>query len=93
MRVDIRLADGPVIRLEPEPVEVLDQRPIERRPAALAIVILDPEQDSGASSAGDAPGPDRVGDVTQMQVAGRGRRESGPGRDQEVDPSPPSPAR
>ena len=62
-RVGIRLADRTEIRTESEPVEVLEQRLVELRPAPLAIVVLDPEQDARAAGRSQAPGPDRVRDV------------------------------
>ena len=47
-------------------------------PASLAIVVLDPQQHPAPGRRGEAPDPDRVGDVAEMQVAGRRRREPRP---------------
>ena len=76
-RVGVGLADRAHVRHEPEPVEVLQDGRVEYGPATLAIVILDAQEHAAADRPGDAPRPDRVGDVTQVEVAGRGRGEPG----------------
>jgi hypothetical protein len=62
---------------ESEPVQILEQRRFELRPAADPVVILDPQQHLRSAAAGEAPDVDRVHDVTQVHVACWGRRKSG----------------
>jgi hypothetical protein len=71
------LPDRAAVRGESEPGEIVEDRRVVRRPAALPIVVLDPEQDRRPARRGGAPGPDRVGDVAEMEVAGRRRGEPG----------------
>jgi hypothetical protein len=85
MRVAIRLPAGARagakgvgrkdIRLESEPVEVLEQRPFVLRPATLAVVVFDAQQHPPAAHPRHAPDPDRVHDVAQVQIPGRRRGE------------------
>ena len=44
-RASIRWPDRPSVGVEAEPGEVLEDRGVELRPAALPIVVLDPQQD------------------------------------------------
>jgi len=46
---------GRAIGSESEPVEVVEERPLELRPTALAIVVLDPQEDRSARRSGEAP--------------------------------------
>ena len=81
-----RLASGPRSAPEPEPGEVLEHRRVELRPAALPVVVLDPQQDPAADLAGHAPHPDRVGDVTQVQVTRSGPARTGSASPRGSDP-------
>ena len=60
---------------EGEPVQIVEDAALEFRPAPLAIVILDPQQHSSRQRACDPPDPLGVENVTEMEPAGRGRRE------------------
>ena len=53
---------------EAEPLEIFEQRPLELRAAADAVVILDAEVDTPVQCARDAPHVDRVHDVPEVQV-------------------------
>ncbi len=64
----------PAVRVESEPVEVVEQRRLECRPAADAIVILDAQQHAPVQRAGDPPDVNRVHDVPEVQVPCRGGR-------------------
>lgn len=61
--------------VEAEPGEVFENGGIEFGPAALAIVVLDAEQDLAVAIVGGLPDVEGVDDVSQMKKAGRGRRE------------------
>ena len=70
------LVARPDVGHEAEPVEILEQRLLVLRPAALPVVILDPEQHRRAPCPRRLPDVERVGDVAEVEVAGGGRRES-----------------
>ncbi len=55
---------------ESEPVEILEDRGLVFRPAANAIMILEPEQHAAAERARHAPRVDGVDDVTEVKIAG-----------------------
>jgi hypothetical protein len=78
-----RLAHRPLVGREAEPFEVLEDGGVEGLAEALPVVVLDPEQDSGAGQPGTPPDPQRVRDVSEMQEAGRGGREPCPRRSRE----------
>ena len=59
--------------LEAEPREILEDRPLELDARALAIVILDAQQDLAVAIARRAPDVERVDDVAEVQITG-GRR-------------------
>ena len=61
---------------EPEPVQVVEDAALEFRPAALAVVIFDPEQHTSRHGVGDPPNPFGIENVTEMEPAGRRRREA-----------------
>ena len=84
------MAHRPEVGPEPQPVEVLEQRGVVLRPAALAIVVLDAEQHASAGAPGDAPHPDGVGDVAQVEEAGRSGREARQRADERVSAVVPS---
>jgi len=62
---DRRSAD---IGYEAEPVEILEDRLLENRAAANAVVILDAEEYAATERTCDAPDVDGVHDVSQVQV-------------------------
>ncbi|MCL4684991.1 hypothetical protein KJ059_09605 [Myxococcota bacterium] len=68
------------VRLEAEPVEILEQRLLVARLATLAIVVLDAQQHARLERLREAPHVDGVGDVPEVQEAGGGRREARPWR-------------
>jgi hypothetical protein len=82
-RLVLALADEgrtPRIRLEPQPVQIIQQRGFELRPAAKAVVILDAEQHPPVHRAGDSPDVNRIHHVPEVQVPcrrGRITRERG----------------
>ena len=53
---------------EPKPVQILEQSPLEGRPAPDAIVVLDAQDHAPAEGARESPDVDRVHDVSQVQV-------------------------
>jgi hypothetical protein len=57
---------APLVRHEAEPVEVVEERRFELRPAADPIVILDAQQHASTPSASQPPHVDRVHDVTEV---------------------------
>jgi hypothetical protein len=61
---------------EAEPVEVVKQRHFVLRPAAIAIVIFDPQQHLAAARARLAPYRERVGDMAEVELPGRRRGEA-----------------
>ena len=77
-RVVVRLAIGAVVGDEPQPIQVLEQRDLVLRAAARPVVVLDAQEDPPVGRARDAPGPDRVRHVTEVQESGRCRCEAGP---------------
>src|SRR6185503_12432988 len=83
IRLSIRRWPGSELRrrglvgAQPQTVEVVQERKLVLGPAALPVVILDAEQDAAAEASGKAPDVDRVGEVAEVEAAGRGRREAG----------------
>ena len=75
---------GRLVWNQSEPVEVIEDGALELGAAPIAIVIFDAEQHAATQRPRQAPHEDRVGDVSQVQVAGRGRREP---RDQRLTAS------
>ena len=71
------LAGAADVRLESEPLQVLQRGGFVLGPASAPIVVLHPQQHATAERPGDAPDVDRVGDVTQVQVSGGAGRETG----------------
>ena len=59
----------PFIGHESEPVEILEDGRLILRPAANAIMILEPEEHASAERARDAPRVDGVDDVAQVKIA------------------------
>ena len=55
--VGVGLADRTLVRDEPEPGEVLEQRRVERRPRPLPVVVLDPEEHRTRRRAARRPRP------------------------------------
>jgi hypothetical protein len=72
----VGLADRPFVDREAEPGQVLQERRVVLRTGPDAIVVLDPQQDG--TGRGQPPDPDRVRDVTEMEIARRRRGVSGP---------------
>jgi len=68
---------GAFIGLQPQPVQIVEQRRFVLRAATRPIVILEPEQDATTVCAGEAPHADGVRHVTEMQQSGRRWREPG----------------
>src|SRR5262249_45242450 len=62
---------------EPEPLEILEDRALVLRAAPLPVVILDAQEHTAAARACDAPHVEGVDDVSQVEKAGRRRREPG----------------
>ena len=62
---------------EPEPVEILEDGLFEGGPRALAVVVLDAQQDLVAEQPGGAPDRRRVQHVPQVQQTCGGRGEPG----------------
>ncbi len=78
--VPIALAHNRVaalVRDEAEPVEIVEQRCLEMRPAADAVVILDAQQHASTPRASHTPDIDGVHDVTEVQVPCGRRGEPG----------------
>ena len=59
------------VRLEAEPLEVLEERRFVFGATPAPIVILEPQKYASAQGPGDPPDTDGVGDVPQMQIARR----------------------
>lgn len=53
---------------KPEPVEVLEDRPLELVAAAHPIVVFDTQHDRSAERPGEAPDVDRIHDMPEVQV-------------------------
>jgi hypothetical protein len=62
---------------EAQPLQVLQGGTLVRAAGAAPVVVLDPEQHPTAERARDAPDPDRVGDVTEVQITSGTRSEAG----------------
>ena len=77
-RVVVDWRTGPVVGREPQPGQVLEQRSLVLRTAAHPVVVLDPQEDPPVGRARDAPDPDRVRHVTEVEESGRSRCETGP---------------
>ena len=75
------LSNGACIRLEPQPLEILQDRDVVLGPGAFAVVILDPKEDSASGGRRETPDPDRVGDVAEMEVPSRRRGKPCPAAD------------
>ena len=89
-------APGPPSATNPSHVRSSSSAASNRGRQRTAVVVLDPQQHRTAGRGGEAPHPDRVRHVAQVEVAGRGRREAGqrPARErrrgQRSSSSPPS---
>jgi hypothetical protein len=70
------LAHGGFVGLEPEPCQILKNRRFVFRTTPFAVVVFDPQQHTPATRLCVAPHAERIGDVAQVQVAGRRRRKS-----------------
>src|SRR5262245_4453488 len=73
-RASIALPDERLVGLEAEPFQILENRALVLRTAALPIVILDAQEDAASARLGDFPHVDGVDDVAQMKEAGGRRR-------------------
>ena len=71
-RIDRRL-----VRHETKRLEIVEQRRFILRSASLPVVVLDPQDHLTARCPRDAPGHERVGNVTEVEVARGRRRKSG----------------
>jgi hypothetical protein len=63
--------------LESQPRQVLEDGTLEFGPAALPVVILDPQQDPPTRLAGIAPHAQRVDDVAEVKKSGGSGGEAG----------------
>ena len=72
----LALARHLFVRDESEPREILANRALVLGPAALRVVVLDPQHDTATVSAGHLPHVHGVAHVAEMQVAGRRRRKA-----------------
>jgi hypothetical protein len=66
--------------LEPEPIEIVEERRLVLRPTAHAVVILKAQQHVPAISLRDSPHVHRVHQMSQVEQSSRCRRKSGPPR-------------
>src|SRR5262249_48690212 len=62
---------------EPDPRQIVEDFDIVFAPAAMPIVVLDPQQDPPAARPCLTPHVDRIDDVTEVEEAGWCRREPG----------------
>ena len=62
---------------EPQPRQILEQRGLIFRAAALPIVILDAQQHLAVAGPGGVPHVDGVDDMAEVKEPGRRRREAG----------------
>jgi hypothetical protein len=76
----LALTDRRFVGDEPEPVEILEYGALELGPAALRVVILDPQQDAAAPRARNAPDLSRAENVSEMEIPGRCGCEAGDDR-------------
>jgi hypothetical protein len=67
----LTLAHGALVRLEPEPRKVFEQRSIVLGAGTPAVVVLDPKQYPPAERPGESPDEHGVHRVAEVQVAGR----------------------
>ena len=65
-----------LVRREAQPVEIVQQRIFEFRPAARSIVILNPQQHPATAWTRKTPDMDRIDDMPEVEIAGRRRCES-----------------
>ena len=65
------------VRLNAEPIELVEQRLFELRPAALPVVVLDAQQHVTVERARESPHEHGVHDMADVQVSRRRRSESG----------------
>ena len=90
-RVIVRLAHRPEIRPEPEPLEVLEERRVVLGPAALPVVVLDPQQHPAARRPRRCPTPRRRWRRARGAGSRSGRARSGSAaRRRDQAPSGPS---
>jgi hypothetical protein len=69
-RAGRQLARSPRVRLQSEPLEIFQNRLLVLGAAAAAIVIFQSKQYRTAECTSGTPDVNRVGDVTQVEVAG-----------------------
>src|SRR5690606_12376986 len=67
----------PLVPLEPEPAEVLEDRCLRARDRPLAVGVLDPQDEGAAVMTGEQPVQHRRPRVPHVEAAGRARGESG----------------
>jgi hypothetical protein len=65
-----------LITRESEPLKIFEQGGLELASASHAIVIFDPQEDPTAARAHDAPHIHGIDDVSEVEEAGRRRRET-----------------
>jgi hypothetical protein len=67
------------VRNETKPRQILEDRVFKRRTAADPVVILDAQEHTPATHAGQTPDVDCVDHVTEVQIAGGRGSEAGSG--------------